>query len=69
MLLCLGAGAWMSACERVREAQPSSGGTFKLGVVLPLTGATAWGGRPAKVAAELAAADINADHLAGPVHN
>lgn len=34
-------------------------------MLLPLTGATAWGGRPARVAAELAAAEVNAKHLAG----
>jgi branched-chain amino acid transport system substrate-binding protein len=35
-------------------------------VLLPLTGATAWGGRPARIAAELAASEVNAGHLAGP---
>jgi branched-chain amino acid transport system substrate-binding protein len=35
-------------------------------VLLPLTGATAWGGRPAKIAAELAASEVNTQHLAGP---
>jgi branched-chain amino acid transport system substrate-binding protein len=53
------------SCARAPETEPSSGGTFKVGVLLPLTGATAWGGRPARVAAELAAQDVNAGHLAG----
>lgn len=39
--------------------------TFKIGFILPLTGNTAWGGHPAKVAAELAASEVNAQHLAG----
>ena len=38
---------------------------FKIGVILPLTGNTAWGGRPAKIAAELAASEVNAQKLAG----
>ena len=38
---------------------------FKVGVILPLTGNTAWGGRPAKIAAELAAREVNAQKLAG----
>lgn len=39
--------------------------TFKVGVILPLTGSTAWGGRSGKVAAEMAAEEINAQGLAG----
>lgn len=38
---------------------------FRIGVVLPLTGNTAWGGRPAAVAAQLAATEVNAARLAG----
>jgi branched-chain amino acid transport system substrate-binding protein len=38
---------------------------FKVGVILPLTGNTAWGGRPAKMAAELAAREVNEQKLAG----
>lgn len=37
----------------------------KVGVLLPLTGATAWGGNPAKIAAELAAREVNDGNLAG----
>jgi branched-chain amino acid transport system substrate-binding protein len=57
--------ASMVSCGRAPETAPASGGTFKVGVVLPLTGATAWGGRPARVAAELAAQEVNRAHLAG----
>ena len=53
------------SCARTPETSSSSSSTFKVGVLLPLTGATAWGGRPAKVAAELAAEEVNAGHLAG----
>ena len=59
-------GVLLTACSRSSETVPPLSGTFKLGVVLPLTGATAWGGRPARVAAELAAAEVNAKGLAGP---
>ena len=38
---------------------------FRIGVILPLTGNTAWGGRPAEIAAELAAREANAARLAG----
>ena len=50
---------------RRRCASVSPSDVFKIGVVLPLTGSTAWGGRPARVAAELAAREVNAQHLAG----
>ncbi len=46
-------------------ATTSTPGAFRVGVVLPLTGSTAWGGRPAKVAAEMAARRINEQRLAG----
>jgi branched-chain amino acid transport system substrate-binding protein len=65
--MAVAAGACL-ACGRGQTAASSSSTTFKVGVLLPLTGATAWGGRPAKVAAELAAREVNADHLAGPYH-
>ena len=54
----LGAAAAL-VCEASAETP------FKIGVVLPLTGNTAWGGRPAAFAAELAAQEINAGKLAG----
>ena len=62
--MVVSAGACI-ACGRGQTAS-SSATTFKVGVLLPLTGATAWGGRPARVAAELAAREVNARHLAGP---
>lgn len=56
--LCMGAVAFAT--------DPASAQTpFKIGVILPLTGNTAWGGRPAKMAAELAAQEVNAQKLAG----
>jgi branched-chain amino acid transport system substrate-binding protein len=54
------------SCGRSRPSPAASSGTARIGLLLPLTGATAWGGRPAQVAAELAVADANAQHLAGP---
>jgi branched-chain amino acid transport system substrate-binding protein len=57
--LCIGV-AWLSAEEAAAQTTP-----FKIGVILPLTGNTAWGGRPAKIAAELAASEANAQRLAG----
>ena len=39
--------------------------TVKVGLILPLTGNTAWGGRPSNLAAELAVEEINAKGLAG----
>jgi branched-chain amino acid transport system substrate-binding protein len=56
--------AILEACGSGPASSPSSD-VFKIGVVLPLTGSTAWGGRPAKVAAELAAREVNEKHLAG----
>ena len=53
----------LSACGG--DAPASAPGVFKIGVVLPLTGSTAWGGRPARIAAELAAREVNEQHLAG----
>ena len=55
--------AALSACGGGPPSSPS--GVFKIGVVLPLTGSTAWGGRPARIAAELAAREVNEKHLAG----
>jgi branched-chain amino acid transport system substrate-binding protein len=40
-------------------------GVFTVGGVLPLPGSTAWGGRSAHVAADLAAQEVNAQGLAG----
>jgi branched-chain amino acid transport system substrate-binding protein len=56
--------AALSACGGGTVSSPSDD-VFRIGVVLPLTGSTAWGGRPAKVAAELAAREVNEQRLAG----
>jgi branched-chain amino acid transport system substrate-binding protein len=53
------------ACAPPDAGAPGAG-VFRIGVLLPLTGATAWGGRPARVAAEMAAAAVAAQGLAGP---
>ncbi len=58
-MLCL-AAATLLASEASAQTTP-----FKIGVILPLTGNTAWGGQPAKMAAELAASEVNAKKLAG----
>jgi branched-chain amino acid transport system substrate-binding protein len=55
--------AALSACGG--EAPAPASDVFKIGVVLPLTGSTAWGGRPARIAAELAAREVNEQRLAG----
>lgn len=39
--------------------------TVKVGLVLPLTGNTAWGGRPAELAGKMAADEVNKAGLAG----
>jgi branched-chain amino acid transport system substrate-binding protein len=52
---------WTSASAQ----SAGSSTTVKVGVILPLTGNTAWGGRPAKIAAEMAAEEVNARGLAG----
>jgi branched-chain amino acid transport system substrate-binding protein len=57
--LCV-AAMTLSASESRAQTTP-----FKIGVILPLTGSTAWGGQPAKMAAELAASEVNAQKLAG----
>lgn len=49
-------------CVLSAEAQAED---FKLGLILPLTGNTAWGGKPAAFAAQMAVDEVNAQHLAG----
>ncbi len=63
-LLATLCGGGLLAMPTLANAQTATE-TVKVGVILPLTGNTAWGGRPAKVAAELAAAEVNAKGLAG----
>lgn len=56
-----GALALASPCANAQAAKSD----FKIGVILPLTGSTAWGGRSARVAAEMAAQEVNQRGLAG----
>ncbi len=46
-------------------AQPAGSETARVGVLLPLTGNTAWAGRTNRIAADLAAEEVNASGLAG----
>jgi branched-chain amino acid transport system substrate-binding protein len=57
--LCVGTATLLATAGYAQETP------FKIGVILPLTGSTAWGGQPAKMAAELAASEVNAQKLAG----
>ena len=65
VLIAALASANAVACRNAPSSDSASSTRFKVGVLLPLTGATQWGGLPAKVAAELAGREINAGHLAG----
>jgi branched-chain amino acid transport system substrate-binding protein len=47
------------------SAQSGSKGTVKVGVLLPLTGNTAWAGKTNRIAAAIAAEEVNAQALAG----
>lgn len=55
----------LSACGGAGGSDGTPAETVKVGVLMPLTGATAWGGKTIKVAAEMAAAEINEQGLAG----
>ena len=46
-------------------AQAGSKGTVKVGVLMPLTGNTAWAGKTNRIAAMMAAEEVNAQDLAG----
>jgi branched-chain amino acid transport system substrate-binding protein len=46
-------------------AQAGSKGVVKVGVLLPLTGNTAWAGKTNRIAAAIAAEEVNAQDLAG----
>jgi len=46
-------------------AQAGSKGTVKVGVLLPLTGNTAWAGKTNRIAAAIAAEEVNTQDLAG----
>ena len=62
--VCAAACTALSLASFPAAAQ-NTADTFTVGVALPLTGSTAWGGRSARVAAEMAAQEVNAQGLAG----
>ncbi len=59
---CLPAIALGALCTVASAARADD---FKLGLIMPLTGNTAWGGKPATAAAQMAVEQVNAQHLAG----
>jgi branched-chain amino acid transport system substrate-binding protein len=59
------AAALLLAAPSAATAQAGSKGTVKIGVLLPLTGNTAWAGRTNRLAAMIAAEEVNAQDLAG----
>jgi branched-chain amino acid transport system substrate-binding protein len=59
------AGALLLIAPSVALAQAGSKGTVKVGVLLPLTGNTAWAGKTNRIAAAIAAEEVNAQDLAG----
>jgi branched-chain amino acid transport system substrate-binding protein len=58
------AAALLLAAPSAALAQGSKG-TVKVGVLLPLTGNTAWAGKTNRIAASIAAEEVNAQDLAG----
>jgi branched-chain amino acid transport system substrate-binding protein len=59
------AGVLLLTAPPAALAQAGSKGTVKVGVLLPLTGNTAWAGKTNRIAAALAAEEVNAQDLAG----
>ena len=59
------AGVLLLAAPSAALAQAGSKGTVKVGVLLPLTGNTAWAGKTNRIAAAIAAEEVNAQDLAG----
>jgi branched-chain amino acid transport system substrate-binding protein len=57
--------ALLLAAPSAALAQAGSKGTVKVGVLLPLTGNTAWAGKTNRIAATIAAEEVNAQDLAG----
>jgi branched-chain amino acid transport system substrate-binding protein len=57
--------ALLIAAPTAVPAQSGSKGTVKVGVLLPLTGNTAWAGKTNRIAAAIAAEEVNAQDLAG----
>jgi branched-chain amino acid transport system substrate-binding protein len=63
--LAMLAAALLLAAPSAALAQAGSKGTVKVGVLLPLTGNTAWAGKTNRIAATIAAEEVNAQDLAG----
>ena len=59
------ATALLLAAPSMALAQAGSKGTVKVGVLMPLTGNTAWAGKTNRIAAAMAAEEVNAQDLAG----
>ena len=59
------AGALLLAAPSTALAQAGSKGAVRVGVLLPLTGNTAWAGKTNRIAAAIAAEEVNAQDLAG----
>jgi branched-chain amino acid transport system substrate-binding protein len=59
------AGVLLLAVPSVAFAEAGSKGVVKVGVLLPLTGNTAWAGKTNRIAAAIAAEEVNAQDLAG----
>ena len=59
------AAALLLAAPSAALAQAGSKGTVRVGVLLPLTGNTAWAGKTNRIAAAIAAEEVNAQDLAG----
>jgi branched-chain amino acid transport system substrate-binding protein len=59
------AAALLLAAPSAALAQAGSKGVVKVGVLLPLTGNTAWAGKTNRIAAAIAAEEVNAQDLAG----
>ena len=59
------AAALLLAAPSAALAQAGSKGAVKVGVLLPLTGNTAWAGKTNRIAAAIAAEEVNAQDLAG----
>jgi len=58
-------GVLLLAAPSAALAQAGSKGAVRVGVLLPLTGNTAWAGKTNRIAAAIAAEEVNAQDLAG----
>ena len=59
------AGVLLLAVPSAASAEAGAKGTVKVGVLMPLTGNTAWAGKTNRIAAMIAAEEVNAEDLAG----